>query len=428
MKVLKVAVFFFSLINISCTAGSGKALPVWESEYIKYLPDAPDLPVASGPSVTVSSETELIAAVNEARDGITILIEDGTYHMKHVLRLKADNVTLMGKSKDPRKVVLCGKKHKRTEMIWFEGGSGCTVAYLSVANIGCNGITIKGESYPSDCRIYNCILHNIWQRGVKGTADNTDMTDGKKINGCRIEYCLFFNDHKKEWGNDPYETEEKNSFNGNYIASMDLMRMKNLVISDNFFVNIHGRTYEGRAAIFLWYLSEDCVIERNRIMDVDSGIWIGNSYRGKLNDGQNHIASAVVKNNFIHNFRERGIEVGNSTRIKVLHNTISDPSLQKERSINVLSGTSDITIGNNLISGTAVKNNSGVSVKSVGNLEGDFREIFRDASSCDLRLNKADNRIVNSGVPIDDVTLDIDLDKRSAAPDIGADEFKAVEL
>ena len=68
-------------------------------------------------------------------------------------------------------------------------------------------------------------------------------------------------------------------FGGDYIAGMDIMNAKNYVIADNVFVGIGGFTGQARGAIFIWNGSEDCTIERNIIIDSDTGICLGNSHR-----------------------------------------------------------------------------------------------------------------------------------------------------
>jgi hypothetical protein len=71
-------------------------------------------------------------------------------------------------------------------------------------------------------------------------------------------------------------TKNAKQFGGNYIGGMDIMNAKGWVVSDNVFIGIHGLTGEARGAIFFWNQSFDCVIERNIILDCDTGIYLGN--------------------------------------------------------------------------------------------------------------------------------------------------------
>ena len=50
-------------------------------------------------------------------------------------------------------------------------------------------------------------------------------------------------------------------------------------ISDNVFLGIRGRTGSARGAVFLWQDTRDCVVERNVVVDCDSGICLGNSFK-----------------------------------------------------------------------------------------------------------------------------------------------------
>jgi hypothetical protein len=48
------------------------------------------------------------------------------------------------------------------------GCEGATIADLTIQNIKWNGFKINSDKYTTEVTIHNCIIHNIWQRGVKG--------------------------------------------------------------------------------------------------------------------------------------------------------------------------------------------------------------------------------------------------------------------
>ena len=143
---------------------------------------------------------------------------------------------------------------------------------------------------------------------------------------CRVQYCLFYNDRPKQLSDDPADIAQ-----GNYIAGIDVMYAKDWVISDNVFVGIQGRTFEGRGAIFLWFDSQDCLVERNIIIDCDVGLQLGNPHRA---DGvQYHCVGCVARNNFITRAPQAGIVTVYTKDCRILHNTIHDPQSRLGRLI-----------------------------------------------------------------------------------------------
>ncbi len=128
---------------------------------------------------------------------------------------------------------------------------------------------------------------------------------------CRVQYCLFYNDHPKQPGDDDSDT-----FGGNYVGGMDIMYAKRWTISDNVFMGIHGRTGEARGAIFLWVDAEDCIVERNMIIDCDCGICLGNSHRGEGTTV--HCTRCTVRNNFVTRCPENDILADYTRDCKIL--------------------------------------------------------------------------------------------------------------
>ena len=85
--------------------------------------------------------------------------------------------------------------------------------------------------------IYNCVIHNIWQRGIKGVMVPEKDREKLRPYDCRVQYCLFYNDRPKQLSD-----EQPDQFGGDYVGGMDIMYAKRWTISDNVFVGIHGRT------------------------------------------------------------------------------------------------------------------------------------------------------------------------------------------
>ncbi len=281
-------------ISVSCTlllavtAGGEPPRQPW-------FPQAPPLPPPAGQVIRVATVPQLFAAAEQVPAGGTILLADGVYAMPRYFELHTDNVTLRSERGQRDSVILDGTHSQDGELVGVSHCSGVTIADLTIQNIKWNGFKINSNKYATRVTIRNCVIHNIWQRGVKGPA--MGQQDRGKVwpTDCRIEYCLFYNDRPKEYADDPADTPD--TFRGNYVGGIDAMHAKGWIIRDNVFTGIHGRTGEGRGAIFLWNESQDCVVERNIIIDCDCGICLGNHYRHA--DTRWHDDRCIVRNNFV---------------------------------------------------------------------------------------------------------------------------------
>ena len=381
-----------------------------------WFPKAPPLRAPTEGRIEVSSVEGLVRAIEQARPGQTILVADGHYIMPRYVEICADAVTLRGASGHRERVIIDGSESRHRELIGVRGCSGVTIADLTIQNIQCNGFKINSETNVQNLTIYNCIIHNIWQRGVKGVKVPPENREATRPRQCRVQYCLFYNDRPKQLSDDPADIA-----NGNYVAGIDVMYAADWVISDNVFVGIQGRTYEGRGAIFLWFDSRDCVIERNIIIDCDVGLQLGNPHRA---DGvQDHCARCVARNNFITRAPEAGIVTVYTRDCKILHNTIHDPQSRMSRLIRTVFINEGLVIANNLISGPGMRNESDSRIEFVGNLVKDMTDALADPAHGNLHLTRAPAEAVDKAAIVPGVTSDIDGQPRDENPDIGADEW-----
>lgn len=381
-----------------------------------WFPKAPALARAKGPTVEVSDVEGLIRALKQAEPGQTILVADGHYMMPYYVRIAADNVTLRGASGHRERVVIDGAQSRHGELLGISACSGVTIADLSIQNIKWNGFKINSETNVQKLTIYNCIIHNIWQRGVKGVKVPKANREAVRPKQCRIQYCLFYNDRPKRLSDDAADIA-----NGNYIAGIDVMFAKGWVISDNVFIGIQGRTYEGRGAVFIWHDSQDCVIERNIIIDCDVGLQLGNPHRPS--EIQHHCVRCIARNNFITRAPEAGIVTVYTKDCKLLNNTIHDPQSRMGRLIRTVFANEGLLIANNLISGPRMSVESADNVILLNNFVKDLTNAFVDPERGNLHLRDVPPGIIDGGAALDDVVGDVDGKSRVGRPDIGADEL-----
>ena len=381
-----------------------------------WFPKAPRRPEPPGPAVKVSNVPELVKALREATAGQTILLADGHYLMPHYVEIRADDVTLRSASGRRERVVLDGAKSRDGELLGFRACSGVTVSDLTIQNVRWNGFKINSETNVQRLTIYNCIIHNIWQRGVKGVKVPPENREAIRPRKCRVQYCLFYNDRPKRLRDDPADIAR-----GNYIAGIDVMYARDWVISDNVFVGIQGRTQEGRGAIFLWFDAQGCVVERNIIIDCDVGLQLGNPHRA---DGvQYHCAGCVARNNFITRAPEAGIVTTYTKDCKVLHNTIHDPESRLGRLIRMVFANDGLVVANNLLSGPRMSNESDSRIQFINNHIGEMTSVLADPKRGNLHLTGAAAGLLDRATALPEVTEDIDGQPRGARPYIGADEL-----
>jgi len=387
---------------------------------LPWFPKAPPLPPARGAVIRAANPDELYQAVERVRPGGTILLADGVYALPRYFALKTDNVTLRGASGNREKVILDGSA-THGELIGITACSGVTIADLTVQNVRWNGIKINSETGVQRATIRNCVLHNIWQRAVKGVMVPEQDREKIRPRNCRVQYCLFYNDRPKQFADDPADTGD--NYDGNYVGGIDVMYAAGWTISDNVFVGVRGRTGSARGAIFVWHESENCVIERNVIVDCDSGICLGNAH--KPADVRVHCRNFVVRNNFLTRVPENGILADYTQDCKILHNTVHDPGSRQGRLLRLVHDNDGLLVANNLLSGPPIRNESASRIVFRNNRQkDDLSAVFVAASEGNLRLTARATDAIDRAVPRPEAETDIDRRPRGSTPDIGAHEFQ----
>ena len=329
----------------------------------QWHPSAPTLPPPAGEVIHVTTVDELFAAAGCVRPGGTILIADGHYLLPTVFAIGTDDVCVRSASGDRDAVVLDGGQSEHNELFAFTECHRVTVADLTIRNMIQNGFKLNaniGRSVGA-VTIHNCVVHNIWQRGFKGVSGpEADDDRGlpvrpaggggpsrarRFVDDCVIRYCLFHNDRPKRLDDEPYERDNPDRFDGNYIAAIDVMSARNWRVHDNVFVGIRGRTGGARGAIFFWQGSEDVRIEGNSIVDCDSGMWLGLSWAP---DDTRHCVRYTVRDNTITRPGRAGMVLSRHVSSRIRNNTVYDPHTTADRP-----AATDIDDGGVLVPGEA---------------------------------------------------------------------------
>jgi len=393
------------------------AIPELHPPEQPWFAKAPPLPAATGDLIRVSNVEELERALAEVKPGGTISVAEGLYEIKGPLEIKTDRVTLRGATTNREKIIL--DAGNRGELLRITACSGVTIADLTVQNVQWNGIKINSETGVQKVTIHHCLLHNIWQRFIKGVKVPEKDRERMRPTGFRIQYCLFYNDHPKQYSDDPADTEQ--NYRGNYIGGIDTMYPRDWTISDNVFVGIHGRTGEGRGAVFLWHDVQNCIVARNVFIDCDAGICLGNAFRPP--DVSIHCTDCIVRNNFVTQCSENGIFAAFTRHCKIVNNTVYEPVSKLSRLIRLAEVNDGMVVANNLVCGPAIQNQSASKITFVNNLEKDLTTALIDPGNGNLRLTALATDAIGRGVHDPSVLDDIDHHSRGATPDIGAHQL-----
>ena len=384
-----------------------------------WFPQAAPLPRPAGEIIRVSSVDELLAAVEEVPQGGTILVADGHYMMPRYLDIRTDDVTLRGASGNRHAVIIDAARSRHNEILGITACRGVTIADITIQNTMWNGFKINSNIGVQELTIYNCVIHNIWQRGVKGVAVPEGNREEIRPRNCKIQYCLFYNDRPKRYSDDEADTAE--NYRGNYIGGIDVMYATGWTISDNVFIGIQGRTGEGRGGIFVWIDARDCVVERNIIVDCDAGISLGNPHRA---EGVTvHGTNCIIRNNFVTRAHENGIFVAYTRNCLIQHNTIHDPDSQLGRLTRVILDNEQLVIANNLLNGPPLQNDSTPPARLIQNLTTPRADLFAAPEEGDLHLQGANEQITGRADPAWSPELDIDAEERGSPSTVGADEY-----
>lgn len=389
-----------------------------------WFPKAPPLPPPTGEVIHVDSVAGLLEAANQIAAGGTIRVADGLYPMPQTLVIRKEGVTLRGDSGNRDRVVLDFTECRHHEGIAVTSCSDVTIADLTVANVRQNGIKINSNTGVDRVTIHNVVGHNVWQRHVKGVLSPDEDGQPTFVEDCHVQYCLFYNDRPKQRGDDPWEDQEPR-MGFNYIGGMDVMSAKGWTIRDNVFMNLNGKTGEARGAIFMWHFSNDCVVERNIIIDCDSGICLGNSSaRGE----RRHAVNFLVRNNFIVRCSENNLLADHTRDCKLLHNTVHDPDSRNGRLLRVVHANDGLVVANNLFSGPRIvveQLEGSIDVKD--NLVRPVSDYFVNPELGDLHLTTKAVDAIDAVAARAEVPEDIDGQPRGERVEFGADEYQPID-
>lgn len=387
------------------------------------------LPPPSGNVIAVapSDAGKLQALAYGAKDGDTLLLDDGTYHLGGAYLQFVAGATLRSKSGDPTKVILDGD-WQSSEIVQI-AASHATIADVTLARAVNHPIhvvsTPSGDTVGT--LIYHVIVLDPGEQGIKINADGSGHhVDGGTVACSTIQLT---------------DDGRQHVMNNCYTGGVDAHDAEGWVVRDNHIDGFYCSQGLSEHGVHFWTGCRGTVVERNVITNCARGIGFGLG-QGTQNrtyaDGPcPGVASAghylgVIRNNFVAAFDpalfasasgfDTGIGLEDACGAVVAHNTVSSTSAPFA-SIDVRFPHSNPILANNLVTHGISLRDGASPASSQGNVEMAPASLFAAPDKGDLHLVAGASAIdQGSSVAGAPVPADIDGQTRDQKPDIGADE------
>jgi hypothetical protein len=280
-----------------------------------------------------------------------------------------------------------------------------TIADLTIRNAADHGVSIQGRDRP---KLYNLHILDIGDQLVKVNPSGDGSDDG--LLACsRLEYTTTAPD--------------------SYTNGISAHNAHRWTVRDNEWYRIRTPSDDPVPTILFWSGSTDTIVERNWLVNCYQGISFGNA----SHSGIDH-TGGIVRNNFIYAALPHDvvIEMVHSTGWLVAHNTalLLNPSPGLTWGMEARFSNTTGAFAYNLTNLNIWLDRDGAGATGVGNIVNAQSSWFVNPAACDLHLVSAATNAINRAAPLAQVTNDFDGDARpqGSAPDVGADEYRAVTL
>lgn len=357
--------------------------------------------------ITVTTAAELQSEIANSDGNETICLADNTYQIAN-LWLWDSNVTLRSASGNRDAVIIDGN-YTQSQSIFNIRAAYITIADMTIQKAWYHPIHIAGGGD-------NALLHNL--HIIDGRQQLIKVnTNGQLRNDYGTLQCstLEMTDSGRQMIlNNPTPNHPC------YLNGFDVINGSGWIIRDNLIEGMYCQLGSDMAgpAILAWGGSENTVVERNKVIDSDMGIFLGLSsphYGG------------VVRNNFVkgHAGSDVGIAAWHAPNAKIVNNTVYSPGGWAYSIEARFSDSTDVLIQNNLTDETIYHDRQGASSTLVSNYQySNASNIFVYPEDGDLHLKTGNlTGITDAGTNHNDRADDIDQEVIvDGQPDIGADE------
>lgn len=271
-------------------------------------------------SVSVNSVEELMKEIyraNKNNGHRKIILEDGIYHLKKPIMIKAEHVALVSKSASPNSVII--KANGMHEYSNARSLIKVVASYFTLDGITLQGarnhlIQIAGEFDADYPVLRNCVLRDSSQQLVKVSYDKKNRPKISSDFGL-VENCEFY-----------YSEGIGPNY---YIGGLDAHAVNGWIIRNNLFKDIaspSGRIAEH--AIHIWNNSFNPIIINNKFIDNDRAIGLGMiSSNAKTNIIYSNKGGLIKNNQILHTdnndpFADTGIILEDSPLTEIIGNRI----------------------------------------------------------------------------------------------------------
>ncbi len=360
----------------------------------------------SAATVTVNNVGELDRALGASKKGDTILLADGTYRVsgRWALEVKSENLTIRGRSGNRDAVVIEGAGMQgNVNHGFFVSADGVTIEDLTIRSVSNHGV--QTDVNTDRFHLKNCVIRDTYEQLVKVPFSDEvrDPSEGGVVEGCLFEYSA---------GTAPND----------YTGGIDVHYGRNWIVRNNTFRNIRSPGGDiAEHAVHFWTHSEGTLVEGNTIINCDRGIGFG------LGDSPHQ--GGVIRNNFIYHdgsgaFADVGIVLESSPNTIIANNTIFFDHDRYPHAIEYrFPASKNVLIANNLTNKEIVSRDDG-RARVAANYTAARKSWFMHPGQGDLHLAGPTSEVVDRGIAVPGLGIDIDAEKRpnGAGIDIGADE------
>ena len=399
MRIILVTTFLFFLINFTSAQCNCGTLPSpGNDETVVY----------------VNTSQELQDAINNAVGPTTIFLNSGIYPVSSTMFINVfkPDITIRSTTGNRDDVIFEGEGMDGPGI-----GNGITISEDNITIADLTVRNVANHAFFVHPGADSCLFHNV--RGLdcgeqifKASGDETLEPKNNGIIECStFEYTTTLNDNDDGW----------------YTNGIDLLYCQNWIIRDNIIKNIkHNPSLTSNLAgpaILAWYESSNTIIERNRIIECDFGISLGNAGQG----GISH-TGGIVKNNFIVGYENSdfGIGLAYAPNAKIINNTIYSPGAWPYSIEARFAETNNCVIMNNLCDEDIWDNRDSASCTLTTNITTASSSDFVDVGTGDLHLLSSNVNAIDAGTVSADRTIDIDCGSIISGTDIGADEYNSI--
>ncbi len=392
----------------------------------------------TGRMVEIMDAAALLSAVRDATAGTTLLLADGTYAIGgQILQLRADNVTLRGKSGRRDAVILDGQWNATSGEIVSVTGNHVTIADLTISRAYTHAIHVQ----PTDTSdVVGTTIFNVH------VIDALEQAIKINLNGARTHFPddgIVACSHLQLTA-----TGRPQVRNNCYTGGIDGHGARGWRIRDNLIEGFYCAQGLSEHGVHFWTGSRDTLVERNRIFNSARGVGFGlggttasstdpwRTYADEPCQSARPVGhyGGIVRNNFIFandaaifasaSGFDSGIAFEQACGANALHNTVYGTTAPVSSAVEWRFANTSVTVTNNLANAAFKNRGEGAQGSATGNVATASPAAFVDAPSGDLHLRAPATGVRGSGAAIavglcDD---DIDGDARGSR-DVGADQL-----